>query len=427
MLGRLVLALALAATSPSWAAPTKVLFVGNSYTFGRVDPVMSYNAANVHDLTYAMWLANSTGSNAFEPHPWGGVAGIFKQFTVQAGLDYDVSLSTRNAATLRGHFLNTNPAGWDLRGNIGSQTWDQVVLQEQSDDPLARRTNANGVALASNPEYFRFYADKIENFLHSTAPSGTIRDRDAFPGATAADRQAACVAAGIPAGTCSNIRGSFSNAKADAGTEVYLYQTWARPNLVDGAYVTTTDPVTGAVTRSASLSTATFFASLEDMTAELTASYLAALDQADNDGSPGFAGIAPVGEAFLRAVQSGIATRDMWASDALSDGLIDLWFDDGTHASKYGSYLSALTLFGTLTGVNPSLLGAREIAARDLGISADDALALQRIAARQLGLQVIDEPPTWGLLAVACLGAAGLRRRGVGRRVPPLHVGATRA
>ena len=28
-----------------------ILFVGNSYTFGRVDPVMSYNAANVHDLT----------------------------------------------------------------------------------------------------------------------------------------------------------------------------------------------------------------------------------------------------------------------------------------------------------------------------------------------------------------------------------------
>jgi hypothetical protein len=424
MLRKLVLALALAgATSSAWAATT-VLFVGNSYTFGRVDPVMSYNAANVHDLTYAMWLTNPTGSNAFEPHPWGGVAGIFKQFTVQAGLDYDVSLSTRNAASLRGHFLNTNPAGWDLRGNIGSQTWDKVVLQEQSDDPLARRTNANGMSLASNPEFFRFYADKIENFLHSTAPSGTIRDRDAFPGATAAARQAACEAAGVAAGTCSTNRGSFSNANADAGTDVYLYQTWARPNLIHGAYVTTTDPMTGAVTRSPNLSTGTFFSSLEEMTAELAASYLAAMDQADNDGSPGFAGIAPVGEAFLRAVQSGIATRDMWALDALSDGLIDLWFDDGTHASKYGSYLSALTLFGTLTGLNPFLLGANEIAARDLGISAADAVALQRIAALQLGFQVVDEPPVWSLFAFACVGIASLRRRGVsgvGRRATPLH------
>eukprot|EP01137_Pigoraptor_chileana_P031459 Opistho-2@19319 len=95
------------------AAPTSILFVGNSYTFGRVDPVMSYNAANVTDLTAGMWLSNASGSNSFEPHPWGGVAGIFKQFTVQAGLDYSVAISARNAASLRGHFINSNAAGWD--------------------------------------------------------------------------------------------------------------------------------------------------------------------------------------------------------------------------------------------------------------------------------------------------------------------------
>ena len=121
MLSRVVsVAMVALAGAPCLAAvPISILFVGNSYTFGRVDPVMSYNAANVHDLTAAMNAANSTGSNAFEPHPWGGVPGIFKQFTTQLGLDYDVSLSTRNAASLRGHFLNSNPANWDLRGNIG--------------------------------------------------------------------------------------------------------------------------------------------------------------------------------------------------------------------------------------------------------------------------------------------------------------------
>ena len=134
------------------AAPIPILFVGNSYTFGRVDPVMSYNAANVHDLTASMYAANSTGANLFEPHPWGGVAGIFKQFTVQAGLDYDVSMSARNAASLRGQLLNTNSAGWDLRGNIGSQAWGKVVLQEQSDESLTKRPG-----LASNPDYFRNY------------------------------------------------------------------------------------------------------------------------------------------------------------------------------------------------------------------------------------------------------------------------------
>jgi hypothetical protein len=63
------------------ASPTTILFVGNSYTFGRVDPVMSYNAADVHDLTAPSnggTFTNTTGSNPYEPHPWGGVPGIFK-------------------------------------------------------------------------------------------------------------------------------------------------------------------------------------------------------------------------------------------------------------------------------------------------------------------------------------------------------------
>jgi hypothetical protein len=37
------------AGSAAMADPIAILFVGNSYTFGRVDPVLSYNAANVHD------------------------------------------------------------------------------------------------------------------------------------------------------------------------------------------------------------------------------------------------------------------------------------------------------------------------------------------------------------------------------------------
>ena len=36
---------ALTVSSAAMADPIKILFVGNSYTFGRVDPVLSYNAA----------------------------------------------------------------------------------------------------------------------------------------------------------------------------------------------------------------------------------------------------------------------------------------------------------------------------------------------------------------------------------------------
>ena len=109
------------------AAPVDVLFVGNSYTFGRVDPVMSYNTDKVTDLTAPSQGGNfldQTGANAFEPRPWGGVPGIFKELTLQAGLDYNVSLSTRNAASLRGHMLNLNPANWDMRGNLALKTWE---------------------------------------------------------------------------------------------------------------------------------------------------------------------------------------------------------------------------------------------------------------------------------------------------------------
>jgi hypothetical protein len=399
---------ALSCAPGATAAPTSILFVGNSYTFGRVDPVMSYNTANVRDLTAPMYANNPAGTNAFEPHPWGGVAGIFKQFTVQAGLDYDVAMSARNAASLRGHLLNTNPAGWDLRGNIGSQAWDKVVLQEQSDEPLTKRPGLN-----SNPDYFRNYANKIENYVHSTVPQ-SFRERDFFPGADSTERQAACVASGLSAGTCSTVRNIPGNANGSAATDVYLYQTWARPNLVNGAFVTTTDPVTGAVTRTATPAT-TFFSDLEAMTSELKNSYQSAFDLADDDGSAGFKGVAPVGEAFMRAVLDGVATRDMWAGNALTDGLIDLWFDDGTHASKYGSYLSALTLFGTITGLDPQSLGYNEIAARDLGISSREAYVLQQIAAVNLGFQKVPEPASLVLVltTVGLLGFMTRRRREV--------------
>ena len=275
-----------AATAASAAPPTSILFVGNSYTFGRVDPVLSYNAANVHDLTAAMNVANSSGSNPYEPHPWGGVPGIFKQFTDEAGLNYDVSISARNAASLRGQFLNTNPAGWDLLGNIASQKWGAVVLQDLSDEPLPNLKGAN-----ANQALFSFYASKIADYIHSGIKAGQDLATDVLnttegilwggpTSGTAAQRAAACIAGtggaanpnSLSQTACNTARTIKGNPNESTATNVYLYETWARPDMIYPHTNTVTDPVTGAILPGSGAATL-YEASLASMTADLHGSY----------------------------------------------------------------------------------------------------------------------------------------------------------
>jgi hypothetical protein len=94
--------------------------------------------------------------------------------------------------------------------------------------------------------------------------------------------------------------------------------------------------------------------------------------------SPYVRGVAPVGDAWNRAFAVGFADPNPY--DGISAGKVNLWAWDSYHASAYGYYLEALVVFGRLTGKDPQALGARETAARELGISPPQASALQQIA-----------------------------------------------
>jgi hypothetical protein len=402
-----LLALATLAAASAQAAPQSILFVGNSYTFGRVDPVLSYNAANVDDMTRPRPdlpdpnFTDTVGTRAWEPHPWGGVPGIFKQLADQAGVEFDVSLSTRNAASLRGHFLNTANADWDLRGNIAKRKWDVVVLQEQSDAALPAGRGAN-----ANYPQFSAYVDKIENYIHVGAAE-TYTERAMYQQIYGGDEK--CKAA-LGTTTCSNTtpRRIPANTNASAATKVFLMQTWARPDMVFPHLSTVADANYPAVPDGRPIvdtSNPAFPNGFPDtlyyqaeglagMTADLRAAFAAKLA-----ANPKLAGVIPVGDAFQRAVDDRIAKGDAfynsegtYAAYEPSDK-INLWWDDYLHASRHGSYLSALVVFGTLTGISPASFGASEKAAADLGINPGDAVRLQRVAADQLAAS--GTPTVW--------------------------------
>ena len=96
------------------AAAERVLFVGNSFTFGAGSAVRFYRNHTVDDL-------NDEGV--------GGVPALFESFTEQAGLDYDVALETRGGTGLDFHLAEKRALidrrGWDVVVAHGYSTLDQ--------------------------------------------------------------------------------------------------------------------------------------------------------------------------------------------------------------------------------------------------------------------------------------------------------------
>ncbi len=99
--------------------------------------------------------------------------------------------------------------------------------------------------------------------------------------------------------------------------------------------------------------------------------------------------VIPVGLAWNRAMAEGIADPNPY--DGITPGMVDLWrsgippeSSNNYHASRFGSYLEALVVFGSVTGVDPMRLGPHERAAAALNINPSQAHDLQEVASKQL-------------------------------------------
>jgi hypothetical protein len=140
--GVLMLLPALFPTHQAQARADTILFVGNSFTFGASSPVWKYRASSVTDL-------NGDGV--------GGVPALFKLFTQEAGLEYQVSLETAAGQTLEWHWHNK-------RALIG-RPWDHVVLQEYSTLDSAR---------PGDPAKLVTYSGKIAALIRARNPKASI-------------------------------------------------------------------------------------------------------------------------------------------------------------------------------------------------------------------------------------------------------------
>ncbi|GAB3579945.1 hypothetical protein [Hymenobacter daeguensis] len=288
-----------AAQRPAAGRPTTILFVGNSFFHGKYQPVLAYNAARVTDENFGLPAGHPRcETTTGEPVVWGGIPGIFQQFTEEAGLNYEVHFEEINAKPLQYHHEHALAI-------IQQPRWNKVVLQEYSTGPLPARHGGH-------PDNFRDYATRLEQAVHA----------------------------------------------ANDEARVYLLQTWPRADL---CYPPGT-PFAGLP--------------LDSMTQELHTAYYGLLRH-----NAGFAGVAPAGDAWLRAVQAGVALPNPYAPES---GKLDLWAADHYHPSNWGAYLTACVLFGEITDHDPCALGGAEQAAATLGIAPAEAVALQRIACEQI-------------------------------------------
>ena len=124
-----------------------ILFVGNSFTFGYLSPVWHYRQDSVTDL-------NNEGV--------GGIPALFKLFTQEAGLNWQVSLETSPGKDLQWHLEHKEP--------LIDRPFDHVVLQSFSTLDAAHPGDPTSLIKATGALVSMFLArnPKVDVWLDST-------------------------------------------------------------------------------------------------------------------------------------------------------------------------------------------------------------------------------------------------------------------
>jgi hypothetical protein len=430
-----------------------ILFVGNSYTYGKYDPVRTYmsgydtgpgaaSTPHVHDLLCSSaascsaaekvapvvpsqsnppipgatvtdqlnYLNTNTSKQYGESGPYGGIPGVFLKMTQQAGLNYNVSIMAVGAATLAGTSFLKNSTNAAI---IGSSTWDKVVLQDQTFNPLPTTVtvNVNGV-------------DQTRTTRGN--PSGFVSGVEGLAGKiNAADTAAG--KAPIPitlyqTGPLAN----YGYNSTNPNNPIFGGSTTGGANDPAGHLGDQYSPYYGAANPNA------------QMTSDLHNAYVGEANSWNANNPTGSKmSVALAGDAWITAMNIGLAVKNPYLySDApgnkIPSNMIDLWDNNpldacclvptGYHPSNYGSYLNALVLFDEITGVDPRTLGGADQAAFDLGISSLDAVLLQDVAYFTVAaggpVSAIPELSTWAMMVLGFSALGLLSYRRTSRRMP---------